>query len=121
MGKIIQRLEAGQDLFRSGYKVPEANYRLGSNCLVFEHRVVVSSTLREAILQELHAAHLGIVKMKGMARSFVFWPGIDADIEAIARTCTAQETHTNHRSTVLIIGSIPRVRGSAFTLITQDL
>ncbi|EZA48470.1 hypothetical protein X777_13792 [Ooceraea biroi] len=25
--------------------------------------------------------------MKGMAQSFVFWPGIDADIEKVAKTC----------------------------------
>lgn len=30
LGKIMQQLEAGQDLDRSGYKAPEANYRLGS-------------------------------------------------------------------------------------------
>ncbi|XP_031338167.1 uncharacterized protein K02A2.6-like [Photinus pyralis] len=55
---------------------------------MFEHRVVVPPTLRHAILKDLHAAHLGIVKMKAMARSFVFWPGIDTDIENVAKSCT---------------------------------
>lgn len=31
--------------------------------------------------------------MKGLARSFVFWPGIDADIENIARTCVECGKH----------------------------
>ncbi|XP_011858764.1 PREDICTED: uncharacterized protein K02A2.6-like, partial [Vollenhovia emeryi] len=87
LGKIIQCLKSGQDLQRCGYKAPEANYKLGSNCLVFEHRVVIPAVLREEILNELHTAHLGIVKMKGLARSFVYWPGIDAAIEKIAKTC----------------------------------
>lgn len=87
LGKITQQLEAGQDLSRLGYKAPEVNYGLGSGCLVFEHRVVIPPVFRKAILDELHTAHLGIVKMKGMARSFIYWPGIDSDIEQVAKTC----------------------------------
>ncbi|KYN29369.1 Uncharacterized protein K02A2.6 [Trachymyrmex cornetzi] len=75
------------------YKAPEANYTLAANCLLFEHRVVVPSSLRQPILEDLHAAHLGIVKMKGMARSFVYWPGIDADIERVAKACTQCAEH----------------------------
>lgn len=72
LGKIVQQLEAGQDLAHLGYKPPESNYKLGSGCLVFEHRVVIPMIFREVILSELHTAHLGIVKMKGMAKSFAF-------------------------------------------------
>lgn len=60
----MQQLETSQD-FGSGYKAPEVNYRLGSNCLVFLHRTVIPPVFRETILRELHTTHLGIVKMKG--------------------------------------------------------
>lgn len=64
---------------------------------MFDHRVVIPPTLRQQpkFLNDLHAAHVGIVKMKGMARSFVYWPGIDGDIEKIAKSCTecAQQAH----------------------------
>lgn len=35
----------------------------------------------------IYMLHMGIVRMKGMARSFVFWPGIDADIERVSKSC----------------------------------
>ncbi|XP_018396143.1 PREDICTED: uncharacterized protein K02A2.6-like [Cyphomyrmex costatus] len=31
--------------------------------------------------------------MKGIARSFVFWPSINADIEQVAKSCTAKHAH----------------------------
>lgn len=88
LGKMFRLLESGQSLARAGYKSPELEYKLVGNCLVFEHRVVVPSRLRQVVLNDLHTAHLGVVKMKGIARSFVYWPGIDADIELIAKSCS---------------------------------
>jgi len=87
LGKVVQLLEEGCDLGRYGYKAPEANYTLVSGCLMFEHRVVIPPSLRQAILHDLHSAHVGIVKMKGIARSFVYWPSIDAAIEQSVTSC----------------------------------
>lgn len=87
LGAIIRILESGKSLRSYGYKSPEVNYRMAGNCLTFEHRVVVPDKLRPKILQDLHSAHLGIVKMKGIARSFVYWPGIDKDVESVAKSC----------------------------------
>lgn len=87
LGKIVKHLEMGKDLLKLGYKSPEVNYKLMNGCLLFEHRVVIPKTLRQRILEDLHAGHLGMVKMKGIARSFVYWPGIDGDIEIVANEC----------------------------------
>lgn len=95
LGKIVRLLEAGQSLAREGYKAPEVEYRLATNCLVFEHRVIIPPSLRQAILDDLHAAHLGIVKMKGLARSFVYWPGIDTDIEHAVKSCINCAKHAH--------------------------
>ena len=69
LGNIVRLLESGSDLSRHGFKSPELNYMLAADCLLFEHRIVIPPKLQRAVLNELHAAHLGIVKMKGIARS----------------------------------------------------
>ena len=39
--------------------------------------------------------HLGIVRMKNVARSFVWWPGIDSEIETTAKNCRDCRQITN--------------------------
>ena len=87
LGKIVQLLEKGYCLLKYGYKSPEANYRLSDGCLIFERREVIPKKYRDCILKNLHAAHLGIVKMKRIARLFVYWPKIDMDIEGMTKEC----------------------------------
>ncbi|XP_044741880.1 uncharacterized protein K02A2.6-like [Chrysoperla carnea] len=51
------------------------------------NRVIIPKTLQEYVLGELHNTHCGIVKMKAIARSTVYWKNIDKDIEQIAKAC----------------------------------
>ena len=44
--------------------------------------------LRKSVLQELHTPHLGMVKVKALARSYVWWPGIDKQIEEMTKSCS---------------------------------
>ena len=50
----------------------------------------------EVVLEELHKAHLSMKRMKVPARMFVWWPGIDTDIERSVQLC--QECQSNQSS-----------------------
>ncbi|XP_075534031.1 rho GTPase activating protein at 68F isoform X3 [Dermacentor variabilis] len=50
---------------------------------------------KEAVLDELHLGHPGIVRSKELARSYVWWPSIDADLETKVRSCQACQEQRN--------------------------
>ena len=58
-------------------------------CLLWGTRVVVPKKLQGKVLNELHCNHLGMSRMKNLARSYVWWPGLDRDIEEITKGCTS--------------------------------
>ena len=56
-------------------------------CLLWGGRVIVPQPGREPILRELHGGHPGISRMKTLARMFVWWPGMETDIETVVQQC----------------------------------
>ena len=60
---------------------------LQDNCILWGIRVVVPEGLRSQILTELHRGHPGIVRIKAVARSHVWWPGLDKDRRVCAVLC----------------------------------
>ena len=55
--------------------------------LLWGTRVIIPSKLRETVLKELHQAHPGVTRMKATARSQLWWPGLDKDLEKEAHSC----------------------------------
>ena len=62
-------------------------------CLLWGTRVAIPPSLQPPILQELHLSHPGIVRMKELARSYVWWPRIDEDVEKTVKTCNGCQLH----------------------------
>ena len=57
--------------------------------LLRDSRVIIPTALRARVLNMLHLTHIGIVRMKSLARIHVWWPNIEVDIAAHCKDCTA--------------------------------
>ncbi|XP_046962205.1 uncharacterized protein K02A2.6-like [Vanessa cardui] len=57
------------------------------DCLLWCNRVVIPKTLQEDVLKLLHAPHAGIVQTKAYARGYVWWYGMDKEIERLVSGC----------------------------------
>lgn len=74
------------DAFKA-YQIRQLELTVEDGCLMWGHRVVIPVALRDKLLNELHSIHMGIVKMKSLARSYMWWPLMDKQIESIAKSC----------------------------------
>lgn len=79
VGKLIEQLKKGQN--------KDPNYMLNNEIVFFGSRVVIPEKLQQTVLQQLHATHMGIVKMKAIAQKYVFWENINRDIESMVQSC----------------------------------
>lgn len=64
-----------------------ADLEVIENCILYQGRVVIPVNMRLKILRLLHANHIGIVKMKELARQTVFWPRMNFEIENYIKQC----------------------------------
>ena len=63
--------------------------------LLWNERVVIPTALRSILLKDLHGEHFGMVRMKQLARRYMWWPGIDGDIESTAKSCVRCQEHAH--------------------------
>lgn len=84
-GRFPAAKDAGEEL--SPYLQRQHELTTQQGCLMWGGRVIVPPKLRPRVLEELHSSHPGVVRMKSLARSYVWWPGIDAQLELQVKSC----------------------------------
>ena len=71
-------------------------------CVLWECRVVVPIAGQVQVLKQLHDGHPGVSRMKSIARSLVWWPGIDKAIESEVEKCDQCQLHQKTPSLALL-------------------
>lgn len=67
------------------------------DCLFYGERILIPFSMRTQVLELLHDTHVGMVRMKAIARTYVYWPGIDIDIENWCKCCKACQSMQNRK------------------------
>lgn len=73
----------------TSFKLRKNELSVEYGCILWGFRVIIPAKLRNTILKQLHASHFGIVKTKALARSYVWWPKMDCDIEGLIANCVS--------------------------------
>ena len=69
------------------YLSKQEEITIESGCLLWGIRVIIPKSLQDRMLQTLYQNHPGVTRMKSIARSYMWWLGIDKDIENLAKSC----------------------------------
>ena len=75
------------------YFIRREELSVHAGCFLWGARVTVPPQNREEVLNLLHDTHPGIVKMKSLARSYVWWPKMDTHLEEKVKSCATCQSH----------------------------
>ncbi|KAL5489647.1 hypothetical protein EMCRGX_G018764, partial [Ephydatia muelleri] len=84
-----------KDYSMENFKKISMSLSVAHGCLLNGSRIVIPSSLQPQVLQLLHLGHFGIQRMKQLARTAVYWPGIDKDIMDQCQRCSTCGEHQN--------------------------
>lgn len=70
------------------YYARRSELSLEQGCVTWGSRVVIPDSLRDQVLNLLHEEHPEASRMKMLARSYVWWPGMDQAIEQYVQRCS---------------------------------
>ena len=66
-------------------------------------RVIIPPKYHAQLLEQLHEGHPGIVRMKALAGNYIWWPGMDKEIEQAAKGCTGCQLIQNNPHTAPLL------------------
>ena len=93
--KLLRGGSCGKDDALSPYHKFWYELSVHDGCLLRGNRVIVPPEGREKVLELLHDGHPGNTRMKALARSYVWWPGFDQEIEEKVKASNSCQT-TRH-------------------------
>jgi len=108
------------------YRALAADLYEQDGLILHKNRILIPSGLRKDILFRIHEGHLGMDKCKALARSAVFWPGINNDIEnTVGRCPTCNMIRNKQAAEPLMPHPIPvkpyqKVGADVFTIHGKD-
>ena len=77
------------------YTVRKHELSIQNGCVLWGARVVMPKQGQENVLHQLHQGHPGVSRMKALARSYVWWPKMDKEVEDTVKACTTCQEHRN--------------------------
>ena len=72
----------------SKFKSLIPNLSIVQGCIMYQqNRVFIPHTLRKSVIELFHENHPGVVGMKALARSLIWYPGMDSYINGLVLSC----------------------------------
>lgn len=71
------------------YAIRKEEICVNKDILMWGYRILIPKSLRKNLLKEVHSTHMGMSKMKTLCRSYMWWPGLDKNIENWVQSCDA--------------------------------
>ena len=84
---ILRGWQDSDDLNLKPYQQCQLELNLQNGCVLWGSHVIVPLAGRNKKMNELHEGHPGVFRMKSLARSFVWWPRMDQNMEKRIRNC----------------------------------
>ena len=95
---VLQGWPATTDEELLPYSRRRTELSIQDSCLLWGNRVVIPPPGRSSILSLLHETHPGISRIKSLARSYVWWPGLDKALEDEVHHCQQCQEHQRQPS-----------------------
>ena len=67
------------------------------------NQILIPTHLRPEILKDLHIPHLGIVKTNLLAKTCIYWPRMNKDIQDLTGECSECQTHQRRQTPVAFV------------------
>ena len=93
LSKLYKYCESGlwepalKDPIFSPYVRRKDELSLQCGCILWGTRIIIPNKLRDDIKKELHSGHTGASRMKELARSYLWWPNLDKELENLCNSC----------------------------------